>query len=209
VPLQRLDDQPQPLDLAARPLGLGPRRRELGRVIDDAYLGGERKLGEGGRRGRGSPNKLPFLAAVATTRDGEPRAVHLRRVEGFTKAEVRRYAEAALAPGAEVVYDGLHAFAALAEAGFAHKVVRTGGGCRRPGEPALAWVNPVLGNVKAAIVGTCRSLSARHADRYLAAYEYRFNRRADLAGMVPRLAYVALRQPPKLYRALVPAEAPG
>ena len=39
-----------------------------GRVeMDDAYLGGARS---GGKRGRGSPGKVPFVAAVETTSDG-------------------------------------------------------------------------------------------------------------------------------------------
>lgn len=176
--------------------------------IDDAYLGGEMKRAEGGKRGRGSPNKLPFVAAVAT-RDGRPVAVHLRRVEGFTKEQIGCYAKAGLAPGAAVVSDGLHCFAAIAEAGFAHTVIKTGGGPRRPAEPAFACVNTVLGNVKSAITGTCRALGARHSARYLAAYEYRFNRRVDLKSMIPRLAYVALRQRPSPYRTLVPAETSG
>jgi len=176
--------------------------------IDDAYLGGELKRAEGGKRGRGSPNKLPFVAALAT-REGKPVAVHLRRVEGFTKEQIGRYARAGLAPGAAVVSDGLHGFAAIAEAGFTHRVIKVGSGSGRPAAPAFACVNTVLGNVKSAITGTCRALGARHSARYLAAYEYRFNRRADLASMIPRLAYVALRQPPTPYRALVPAEAHG
>lgn len=176
--------------------------------IDDAYLGGEMKRAEGGKRGRGSPNKLPFVAAVAT-RDGRPVAVHLRRVEGFTKEQIACCAKAGLAPGAAVVSDGLHCFAAIAEAGFAHTVIKTGGGPRRPAEPAFACVNTVLGNVKSAITGTCRALGARHSARYLAAYEYRFNRRVDLKSMIPRLAYVALSQRPSPYRTLVPAETSG
>ncbi len=176
--------------------------------IDDAYLGGELKWAEGGKRGRGSPNKLPFVAALAT-REGKPVAVHLRRVEGFTKEQIGRYARASLAPGTAVVSDGLHCFAAIAEAGFTHSVIKVGGGPRRPAEPAFASVNTVLGNVKSAITGTCRALGARHSARYLAAYEYRFNRRANLASMIPRLAYVALRQTPTPYRTLVPADLPG
>ena len=44
-------------------------RQLNGRVeIDDAYLGGERS---GGKRGRGSENKVPFIAAVQTTEDGQ------------------------------------------------------------------------------------------------------------------------------------------
>ena len=45
-------------------------RRLTGRVeIDDAYLGGERS---GGKHGRGSENKVPFIAAVQTTDSGTP-----------------------------------------------------------------------------------------------------------------------------------------
>jgi hypothetical protein len=51
------------------------RQREDARVldgrveIDDAYLGGERS---GGKCGRGSENKVPFIAAVQTTPEGRP-----------------------------------------------------------------------------------------------------------------------------------------
>lgn len=176
--------------------------------LDDAYLGGEKRWDEGGKRGRGSPNKIPFVAAVAT-REGKPVAVHLRRVTGFTKEQIGLYAKTSLAPGADVVSDGLSCFAALAEAGFAHTVIIAGSGAKRPTEPAFKWVNTVLGNVKAAITGTCRALRPQHADRYLAAYEYRFNRRTDLASMVPRLAYVALRAKPTPYRIIVPADVSG
>jgi hypothetical protein len=55
------------------------------------------------------------------------------------------------------------------------------------------------------ITGTCRVLRPSHAARYLAAYEYRFNRRTDLASMPPRLAFVALRFFTSPYRLLVPA----
>ena len=44
-------------------------RRLTGRVeIDDAYLGGEVR---GGKSGRGSPNKVPFIVAVQTTESGQ------------------------------------------------------------------------------------------------------------------------------------------
>ena len=45
-------------------------RRLSGRVeIDDAYLGGEV---QGGKAGRGSPNKIPFVAAVQTAHFSDP-----------------------------------------------------------------------------------------------------------------------------------------
>ncbi len=49
--------------------------------LDDAYLGGERS---GGKAGRGSENKVPFLAAVSVDDAGHPNRVKLTPVSGFT-----------------------------------------------------------------------------------------------------------------------------
>ena len=67
---------------------------------------------------------------------------------------------------------------------------------------AFKWVNTALGNIKAALVGTYRAVRSKHVPRYLAEFEYRFNRRYDLAAMIPRLAFVALRTAPMPYRLL-------
>ncbi|MCK8787564.1 IS1595 family transposase [Roseomonas sp. NAR14] len=175
--------------------------------VDDAYLGGEATLGAGDKTGHGAPNKRSFVVAVAT-RDGRPTALHLRRVEAFSKAAIRPYADQHLAPGSRVVSDGLACFTAFAEAGFEHTPIRTGSS-KRPTTPQLAWANTILGNVKAAITGTCRALRPRHADRYLAGFEYRFNRRTNLPSMIHRLATAALSQPPTPYRHFVPADKAG
>jgi len=45
-----------------------------------------------------------------------------------------------------------------------------------------------------------------HAPRYLAEFEYRFNRRYDLKAMIPRFLPVATRKPPMPYRLLKLAE---
>jgi ISXO2 transposase-like protein len=76
---------------------------------------------------------------------------------------------------------------------------------RRP-DARLKWVNTTIGNIKSAITGTYRAIRDKHVPRYLAEFEYRFNRRYDLAAMMPRLAYVALRTPPMPYRLLRLAE---
>ena len=49
--------------------------------IDDAYLGGERA---GGKPGRGSENKVPFVAAVSLNEHGHPMRLKLNLVSGFT-----------------------------------------------------------------------------------------------------------------------------
>ena len=82
-----------------------------GRVeMDDAYLGGARA---GGKRGRGAPGKTPFVAAVSTSPEGRPRKVKLVPVKGFRKREIARGAKRWLAPGSEVLTDGLRCWNAL------------------------------------------------------------------------------------------------
>ncbi|WP_336838706.1 IS1595 family transposase [Sphingobacterium siyangense] len=163
--------------------------------IDDAYWGGER---HGGGTGRGSPGKTPFVAAVQCTPEGHPVAMRMDVVAGFRKTELAAWARRCLAPGSRVVSDGLGCFPAIAEAGCEHTAIATGGGV--PEDARFVWVNTVLGNVKNALHGTYHALRAKYLQRYLSEFCYRFNRRFDMAAMVPRLLYVAVRTPPLPYR---------
>lgn len=175
-----------------------------GRIeIDDAYLGGERS----GKRGRGAEHKFPFVAAVQTDEEGHPQRVQLRRVRGFTRAEVDRYAELAITPGSQVVSDGLGCFRAFASPLYTHERIITGSGRASAQIPAFNWVNTVLGNVKNAITGTYHAIRGQHVPRYLAEFEYRFNRRYDLTSMISRFLSAAARTPPMPYRLLKLAES--
>ncbi len=178
-----------------------------GRVeIDDAVLGGERS---GGKRGRGAPGKTPFVEAVETTPDGKPVRLKLRRVAGFTGQEISRFALRSLDPSCAVVSDGLACFNRVTDAGCEHQVICTGSGAASVRNPAFKWVNTALGNIKSAINGTYRAISSKHVPRYLAEFEYRFNRRYDLASMMPRLNWASVRTPPMPYRLLKLAEVNG
>lgn len=163
--------------------------------LDDAYWGGER---HGGRAGRGSPGKTPFVAAVQCTADGHPVRMRMDVVAGFRKTVLSAWALRYLAPGSVVVSDGLNCFPANKDAGCAHEAIATGGGV--PREPALVWINTLLGNVKNALHGTYHALRPKYLQRYLAEFCYRFNRRFQLAALVPRLLYAAARTPPLPYR---------
>jgi transposase-like protein len=178
-----------------------------GRVeIDDAYMGGERT---GGKRGRGAPGKTPFVAAVETTPEGKPVRMKLGRVAGFTGKAISVFARRNLNPGCTVVSDGLQCFGGVTEAGCAHEAIKTGSGPASVRVPAFKWVNTALGNIKAAITGTYRSIASKHVPRYLAEFEYRFNRRYDLAAMLPRLCWAGVHTPPMPNRLLKLAEVYG
>jgi transposase-like protein len=176
-----------------------------GRVeIDDAYIGGERS---GGKRGRGAPGKTPFVAAVEPTPEGKPVRLKLQRVTNFGSAAIRTFAGRCLSPGCKIVSDGLACFNAVTDTGCVHQPIKSEGGAAGAKMPAFKWVNTALGNIKSAIVGTYRCISSKHVPRYLAEFEYRFNRRYDLAAMLPRLAWASLRTPPMPYRRLKLADA--
>jgi hypothetical protein len=164
--------------------------------IDDAYQGGE-KPAIPGKTGRGARGKVPFVMAVQT-RDGRPIFMQARCVEGFSKEAVRDYAKASIVAGSRVLSDGLGCWNGLDAAGMKHVAKVTGSG--RPTDPDFKWVNTGLGNIKSAITGTCRSCDERHTPRYLAAYEWRFNRRFDLPENLGRLARAATATEPQPYR---------
>jgi transposase-like protein len=152
--------------------------------VDEAYLGGERA---GGKPGRGSENKAPFIAAVSLNEAGNPRFAKLSPVPGFTSQAVSAWARANLTAGASVLSDGLACFAAVTDAGCTHTVEVVGQ--RKPRElPQFKWVNTVLANVKTMISGAYKAFGyAKYADRYLRAFTYRFNRRFDLSDLAVRL----------------------
>src|SRR5277367_3253154 len=87
-----------------------------------------------------------------------------------------------------------------------HQAIKTGSGSASARTPAFKWVNTALGNIKASIVGTYRSINSKHVPRYLAEFEYRFNRRYDLSAMMPRLCWASVRTTPMPYRLLKLAE---
>src|ERR687886_664898 len=122
--------------------------------------------------------------------------MRLSAVEGFRKKEVEKLAKRDLAPGANIVSDGLSCWPAVEKAGCAHFPTATGSGKRAAGWAPFKWVNTTPGNIKTAIVGTYHHVSPRHAQGYLASFAYRFNRRYQLDSIVERLAWAATRTAP-------------
>ena len=112
--------------------------------VDDAYLGGERM---GGKVGRGSENKVAFVAAVFLTDEGHPLRVKLSPVSGFKLKAIADWASQCLAAGSTVYSDGLACFGAVMQTGCTHECTIVAG--RKPKDvPELLWINTVLGNLK-------------------------------------------------------------
>lgn len=178
-----------------------------GRVeIDDAYLGGERP----GKRGRGSANKVSFVAAVQTSPDGKPVVACFARI-AFTKDAMETWAKKTLAGSAQVWSDGLACFRGVTASGAAHSAVVMRGltGRESAQHPAFRAVNTVLSNLKTAINGTYHAFDFhKYADRYLAEVQYRFNRRFNLSTILQRLVRAAVTTAPRTESNIRMAEAP-
>lgn len=161
--------------------------------VDDAYLGGERS---GGKAGRGSENKVPFVAAVSLTAEGYPLYAKMVPVPGFTLTAIAAWAKDNLSPGCSVASDGLACFSAVIEAECAHRPTIVGG--RKPKDlPEFHWINTVLGNLKTSLCGAYHGFAfAKYARRYLAAFAYRFNRRFDLKALPHSLFAAAVTARP-------------
>ena len=170
------------------------RQREESRIldgrveVDDAYLGGELP---GGKTGRGSQNKVPFIAAVQTTPDGHPQFACFAQ-QPFTTEGVGAFAAKSLAPSATVVSDGLWCFRSVKLVGAEHQPTVTGGGTQSAKLPQFKAINTLLGNLKTAFSGTYHAFDfVKYAHRYLAEAQYRFNRRFNLNSILPRLLRAA------------------
>ena len=174
--------------------------------IDDVYWGGEQR---GGKRGRGSSNKTPFVAAVSLNKDGHP--IHMRRsvIKGFKSIEIEQWAKKHLKAASIVISDGLACFTAVGKTGCLHFPVVMGARLELLDHKAFKWVNVMIGNVKNALRGSCHTVSVSHLPRYLAEFCFCFNHRFDLPRMLPKLGKIAMFTPPMPYRLLKLAEPSG
>lgn len=172
--------------------------------VDDGYLGGELA---GGKAGRGSENKVPFIAAVSLDTNGHPLYVKMAPVPGFTRKAIADWAKQDLSPGCVVTSDGLACFAGVTDAGCQHRPVIAGG--RKPKDlPEFSWINTLLGNLKTSLGGAYHAFGfAKYGARYLAAFVFRFNRRFHLETLPLRLLVAAVTIGPRPATWLRQAEA--
>ena len=162
--------------------------------VDDAYLGGELA---GGKAGRGSENKVPFVAALSLSPEGQPRFIKMAPIPGFTRKAIANWAQGDLSPGCVVRSDGLACFAGVTDADCQHQVIIAGG--RKPKDlPEFCWINTVLGNLKTSLGGAYHAFDfAKYGTRNDGAFAYRFNRRFRLDTITTRLIVAAATTGPR------------
>ncbi|MCP3668889.1 MAG: transposase [Gammaproteobacteria bacterium] len=103
-----------------------------------------------------------------------------------------------------VISDGLGCFMAVTKTAESHESIITGSGRKAVKKPEFHWVNTVLGDLKTALSGTYHGFKfKKYGGRYLAEFQYRFNRRFDLKAMMPRIlraSVLTLPQPSHILR---------
>lgn len=144
--------------------------------VDEGYVGGL----EEGVHGRQTEDKAPVAVAVEV-REGKRHEIagraRLSRVEPLTKAGLKAFIAAAIAPGSAIRTDGWSAYKSLPELGYQHSPINVS----RTGEPASAsmpHVHRVLSLLKRWLLGTHQgSVQPHQLDYYLDEFTFRFNRR--------------------------------
>lgn len=163
-----------------------------GRIeVDDAYMGGAR---HGAKPGRGAPGKTPFAVAVQTDPE-HPASVlrmKMKALRDASRRSLQPWFSRGFVQGATILTDGWSAYTFLEGDGFKHESHVMPRGWRSARHPAFPWVNTILGNLKGNIAGVTRWVGKAHLDRYLAEFQYRFNRRFDLESILPRLLHAAV-----------------
>lgn len=131
---------------------------------DETYIGGRAK----GKRGRGAANKTPVLSLVE--RDGEVRS------------QMKEVLDEHVDPSAVLVTDEFPAYRKPGQAFARHEVVNhSEGEYVRLGAHTNTAEN-YFGQLKRSIDGTHHHVSAKHLDRYLAEFDFRYNTRKVKAG---------------------------
>ena len=112
--------------------------------VDDAYWGGKKP----GKRGRGSKNKTPFLAAVEKSSDGRPLRIKWSVVAAFKKEEIKRWSQKHILAGSNVVSEALACFSGFSAAGFSHKSTVVGNSKDPEKTVQFTWLNTILVTLK-------------------------------------------------------------
>jgi hypothetical protein len=142
--------------------------------VDDAFFNGG--AGKGGdKRGRGT-SKVPVLV-MAATRDDVITFAKMEVLENVDSENIQTSLESHVIPGQSIRSDGYRAYNVVKGMGHQHQAEVIYSKQGPPNYDALKWVNILVSNAKAFILGTYHGVMKKHLQRYLSEFCYRFNRR--------------------------------
>ena len=142
--------------------------------VDDAFFNGGVKKG-GDKRGRGT-SKVPVLV-MAATRDEAITFAKMEVLENVDGDHIKDVLQKRVADSQSIKTDGLPAFNVAKQIGHEHIPVVVYPKKGEPDYDVLKWVNILVSNAKAFILGTYHGVMGKHLQKYLDEFCYRFNRR--------------------------------
>jgi transposase-like protein len=143
--------------------------------IDDAYFG-ERKVT--GKRGRGAGGKCSVMLAIGTRiykGKEKPSYLKMHVINNMKKENVESYMDNNISKNSKIKTDMFKSYAWMSHSHFEHNPIKIDN--PKNTMDYLPWVHIIIGNVKGIIKGVHHGVSAKHLERFLGEYCYRFNRR--------------------------------
>ena len=147
--------------------------------IDETYIGGHRE----GPRGRGAKDKTLVAIAVETNGSTMGRA-YLKTINSLTMTELEQFVKDHVTRATKVSTDGHKSYGSLNN-DYVHIPVKNSKTCSK--SDVLPKVHIVVANLKMWLRGTYNCLPAKHLQRYLDEFVFRFNRRWNLENIFDKL----------------------
>ena len=143
--------------------------------LDDSYFG-DRNVA--GKRGRGAGNKKPVFIAVGTKMvkgKVKPSYLKMHVSEDVSQQSVNDFIDSCIKPGSSIKTDGFKSFHFIKSKNYHHNMIRI----LNPKDTLehLPWVHIMIGNIKGILKGVHHGVSAKHLQRFLSEFCYKFNRR--------------------------------
>jgi transposase-like protein len=165
--------------------------------VDETFIGGKQS---GGKRGRGTENKI--LVAVAVEKDGKKIGrVRFGVIPDASSESLSNFLENTVEKGSNIITDGWRGYNGIENLGYKHKI--SDKYKVEDNENLLPNVHLVISLLKRWILGTLQgSVSDQHIAYYLDEYTFRFNRRtsASRGKLFYRLIEQAAEIEPTLYK---------
>ena len=147
--------------------------------VDETYIGGHRE----GPRGRGAKDKTLVAIAVETNGSTMGRA-YLKTINSLTMTELEQFVKDHVTRATKVSTDGHKSYGSLNN-DYVHIPVKNSKACSK--SDVLPKVHIVVANLKMWLRGTYNCLPAKHLQRYLDEFVFRFNRRWNLENIFDKL----------------------
>jgi transposase-like protein len=137
--------------------------------VDETYVGPKNVPG---KRGRGAGRKQPVVTLVE--RDGDARSYHIANITGET---LRGAIDANVSVSARVMTDSYPSYRGVRKTHASHETVDHGAREYARGDVHVNTAEGFFSILKRGIYGTYQHVSPAHLHRYLAEFDFRYNRR--------------------------------